>query len=171
MKNNDTFDGVPQYPEGKIVVVSGGVKPLHLFLAVAVLLVGNAVLLSSIFFDFPELSINVGDTDVVFAGTQSFGRIAPTSSMLPTVSSADRVMYSGDTSSIGVGDIVKYRHGVDEEEQYVLHRVIFVINKTELEKESAEIFYVMKGDNNPYPDQFLVKQKDVVDVVEQIKFG
>ena len=104
------------------------------------------------------------------ASTERFELLRPSGSMMPCISAYDQVVINYNYSNIEVGDIIKYRQtqGSGEPEQLILHRVIWVINTTELPP-GQETLYIVKGDANAYPDPWYVTPKSILGPVKKVE--
>jgi len=76
------------------------------------------------------------------------------SSMLPTIHDGDYLVIDTTPESIELGDIIVYKHN----NELIGHRVIKITSEG----------YIVKGDNNPAPDPWIVRPEDVIGEVEWV---
>lgn len=134
------------------------------------ILVGGAIMVGIIFVAMKVVDYTVTIKEDTLQAAEIWQTVKPTGSMQPCIGANDRFVFNENLSNytLRVGDIVKYRQSIDEEEYYILHRIVFVINTSQLPNSS--VLYIVKGDANPYPDQWLVKPSDVLAVVSKIGY-
>jgi signal peptidase len=96
--------------------------------------------------------------------------VVPTESMKPVITEGDVVLVEKtdlmglyqelNTSTVKVGDIIIYSEGESSgghgSEEAVIHRVISIN-----ESEDGEKFFILKGDNNPAPDEANVTEDQI----------
>jgi len=94
----------------------------------------------------------------------------PTASMLPCMGSDDRYKLTTNLSRVVVGDVITYVAGdIEEEEHRVMHRVMLIIRPGAVDP--TKTYYVVQGDNNPYPDPFLVEGGQLREKLLEIRYG
>ena len=72
-------------------------------------------------------------------------------SMEPTITHNDIVIFTPPTKTLEVGDIISYKHSVEEIEYFFAHRIIDIVDDG----------YKTKGDSLNYKDNYIVSPEDV----------
>jgi len=75
-------------------------------------------------------------------------------SMYPTIRDGDYIIVDVTPERIELGDVIVYIHG----NEFICHRVIAITKEG----------YILKGDNNPIPDPWIVKREQILGEVEWI---
>ncbi len=90
----------------------------------------------------------------------SFYKKKTTGSMRPFIVENTIIEYEKIDEILKVGDVAVYK----KEKKRIMHRVVFVI---EIKNNT---FYIFKGDNNLYPDQYLVSHKNITKKVIGVRY-
>jgi len=75
-------------------------------------------------------------------------------SMYPFIRDGDFIIIDVTPERIELGDVIVYVHG----NEFICHRIIAITKEG----------YILKGDNNPIPDPWIVKREQILGEVEWI---